>query len=134
MHGSPASKYDNRDLWKKFDYHDSGIIGEPYFDFLTPENLNKGMLYFTDTARMWDGGKYNVRDKAFIAEKTSTQNKVHIHSTFDLINWLEKNDAPNTIMITSHPQRWTDNLFDWLVELISQSLKNKLKRLFLISH
>ena len=30
MHGSPRSKYDNKDIWKKFDYRELGIIGEPY--------------------------------------------------------------------------------------------------------
>ena len=32
MHGSPLSRYDNRDLWKYINYRDYGIIGEPYFD------------------------------------------------------------------------------------------------------
>jgi hypothetical protein len=32
MHGSPLSNWDNRNLWKRYDYHDYGIIGEPYFD------------------------------------------------------------------------------------------------------
>ena len=32
MHGSPRSKYDNKDLWKKYDYHTLGLLGEPYFD------------------------------------------------------------------------------------------------------
>ena len=27
MHGSPRSKFDGRDLWKDYDYHDYGIIG-----------------------------------------------------------------------------------------------------------
>ena len=32
MHGSPRSPYDAKDLWKCHDYHELGIIGEPYFD------------------------------------------------------------------------------------------------------
>ncbi|WP_367328594.1 hypothetical protein, partial [Lentimicrobium sp.] len=32
MHGSPLSPYDNRDLWKKYDYRELGILGEPYRD------------------------------------------------------------------------------------------------------
>jgi len=32
MHGSPLSKWDNRDLCKRYNYRDFGIIGEPYFD------------------------------------------------------------------------------------------------------
>ena len=58
MHGSPLSKYDNRDLWKNFDYHDLGIIGEPYFDI----DFNE-VMYLTDTGRRWDGDKVSIRDK-----------------------------------------------------------------------
>lgn len=32
MHGSPLSKYDNKDLWKAYDYKNLGLIAEPYFD------------------------------------------------------------------------------------------------------
>ena len=32
MHGSPLSKFDNKDLWQHYDYRSYGIIGEPYFD------------------------------------------------------------------------------------------------------
>ena len=44
MHGSPLSKWDNRDLWKKYDYRDFGIIAEPYFDI----DFNE-VFYITDT-------------------------------------------------------------------------------------
>jgi len=58
MHGSPLSKWDNRDLWKKYDYRDYGIIAEPYFDVDFRE-----VLYLTDTGRRWDGDEVSVRDK-----------------------------------------------------------------------
>jgi len=58
MHGSPFSKYDNRDLWKYYDYRDFGIIAEPYFDI----DFSK-VLYLTDTGRRWDGDFVSVRDK-----------------------------------------------------------------------
>jgi hypothetical protein len=32
MHGKPLSKYDNKNLWKHYNYRDYGIIAEPYFD------------------------------------------------------------------------------------------------------
>lgn len=57
MHGSPLSKYDNRELWKIYKYKDYGILGEPYFDI----DFSK-VLYLTDTGRRWDG-KGSVRDK-----------------------------------------------------------------------
>ena len=46
MHGSPTSKHDSRDLWKKYNYKDFGLIGEPYFDVDF-----SNMLYLTDTGR-----------------------------------------------------------------------------------
>ena len=58
MHGSPLSKWDNRDLWKKYDYSDFGILGEPYFDILETD-----ISYLTDTGRSWDGRKISIRDK-----------------------------------------------------------------------
>jgi hypothetical protein len=123
MHGSPTSKYDNRLLWEKYNYRDLNILGEPYLDFFKQEESNK-IIYFTDTARMWDGDKYNVRDKSaglFFPEK------LHVHSTFDLIRWIKESDNQLPVMVTVHPQRWTSNKVDWYRELIGQTLKNKIK-------
>jgi hypothetical protein len=36
---------------------------------------------------------------------------------------------PNKIMITFHPQRWTDNSVRWIKELLMQSVKNMVKRI-----
>ena len=126
MHGSPTSKFDNRDLWKAADYHDYKVIGEPYFDFLNIKDVE----YFTDTARMWNGEKYNVRDKSINNDFTNEINK-NIHSTFDLINWINTSENSNPVMITTHPQRWTDNKFEWTLEYIGQNLKNIIKRIII---
>ena len=64
MHGSPLSKWDNRDLWKRYDYKDFGIIAEPYFDLDFDE-----VFYLTDTGRRWDGDAFNVRDKVETLER-----------------------------------------------------------------
>jgi len=61
MHGSPRSGYDNKALWKKYNYKDLDIIGEPYIDM----DFNK-VLYLTDTGRRWDGQKVSIRDKVEI--------------------------------------------------------------------
>ena len=58
MHGSPRSRFDNKAIWKKYNYRDYGIVGEPYFDI----DFMK-VLYLTDTGRRWDGDKVSVRDK-----------------------------------------------------------------------
>ncbi|MFO8089187.1 MAG: hypothetical protein R6U13_05065 [Desulfatiglandaceae bacterium] len=58
MHGSPRSRWDSRDLWKRYDYRKLEIIGEPYLDV----DFND-VFYLTDTGRRWDGWKVSVRDK-----------------------------------------------------------------------
>jgi hypothetical protein len=64
MHGSPLSKWDNRDLWKRYDYRDYGIIAEPYFDLDFDE-----VFYLTDTGRSWNNSKASVRDKVGTLER-----------------------------------------------------------------
>lgn len=128
MHGSPMSKFDNRILWKKYDYHKLGLIAEPYFDL----DFNK-TFYITDTGRRWDGDKVNVRDK-FLSVNSLTNSqfqKLRYHTTHDITNAIQKDDFPRQFMITFHPQRWTDSNFKWIQELVGQNLKNQVKR-FLI--
>lgn len=127
MHGSPTSHFDNRNLWQHYSYREMGIIGEPYLNFLKKENV----VYFTDTGRCWDGEKYNIRDKA---EKTiaSPLSRKKIHSTVDLIEWIKQTDIRQPVMITTHPQRWTNHAENWMKEYVLQSGKNVVKR-FLIA-
>jgi len=131
MHGSPTSKWDNRNLWKTYNYHDYEIIGEPYFDFINNNSeLNPEIFYFTDTARMWDGDKYNVRDKMNTDSSSIKSVKravFRVHSTFDFVNWLKSKPTTDVIMITTHPQRWSNNTVGWIHELIMQTIKNFVK-------
>ncbi len=83
MHGSPRSKYDNRDLWKKYNYRDFGIIGEPYFDMDFDD-----VFYLTDTGRRWDGWKVSVRDKVPQQERWVGEGLV-FRSTHDIIRAIE---------------------------------------------
>jgi len=130
MHGSPMSKYDNRDMWKERNYREFGIIGEPYFDV----DFSK-VMYLTDTGRRWDGEKVSIRDKVrgdrsgvWVEEKSIVFKKLpRLHSTKDLINALWKNQLPDQIMLTIHPQRWTDEWGPWVWELVSQKVKNVVK-------
>jgi len=160
MDGCPWSKYDNKDLWKTYNYRDFGIIGEPYFDI----DFNK-VFYLTDTGRMWDGARYSVRDKVLVdsgqfsvdssemvvpiaigssgeivdgsgKNKLSTTNyqlSTTFHSTNDIIESIEFGNFPSQVMITTHPQRWTDNKMEWIQELILQRVKNVVKKFLIIS-
>ena len=76
MHGSPRSPWDSKDLWKKYNYRDYGIIGEPYFDI----DFSK-VLYLTDTGRHWDGEKVSVRDK--VSAEGNLTDLYKFHSTSD---------------------------------------------------
>lgn len=122
MHGAPRSKYDSRDLWKHYDYHDYGIIGEPYFDV----DFSK-VFYLTDTGRRWDGFNVSVRDKIPVYQGQWAEKGWVYHSTNDIIKAIETKTLPNQLMMTTHPQRWTDHKVAWLEELVLQSAKNMVK-------
>jgi len=146
MHGSPMSRWDGRLLWKYYDYKDFGIVGEPYFDINFDE-----VLYLTDTGRRWDGGAVSVRDKGLgirneglgedtfegwkvkpvlgslmhmTPESIDFQNKFKFGSTQDIIKAAEKGELPDKMMMTFHPQRWTDKPIPWVKELVWQNMKN----------
>ena len=124
MHGSPRSKYDNKAIWEKYSYKSLGIIGEPYFDI----DFN-AVLYLTDTGRRWDGNKVSVRDKITIPEKFK---HIAFRSTKGIIDAVGRNTLPDKVMFTFHPQRWTDNPFEWSKEIVFQNSKNLVKKYFFV--
>jgi hypothetical protein len=117
MHGSPMSKYDSKELWKHYDYKDYEIIGEPYFDV----DFNM-VFYLTDTGRRWDGHNVSVRDRV------STNFKHSFHSTQEIIESAHKDELPDKIMFTFHPQRWNHNFYLWSKEFVFQNIKNIIKK------
>jgi len=120
MHGSPKSKYDNKDVWKHYDYKKYDIAGEPYFDL----DFSK-TFYLTDTGRMWDGHKVSVRDKVV------NHFGLTFHSTFEIIESIRNGKFPDKVMFNFHPQRWTDDSLLWLKEKNTQQIKNLAKYLLI---
>ncbi|MFN2262464.1 MAG: hypothetical protein ABR595_10410, partial [Psychroflexus sp.] len=118
MHGSPMSPHDSKDLWKKYNYRDYGIIAEPYFDVDF-----KKVFYFTDTGRRWDGNKVSVRDRV------NSGFDLSFHTTNEIIAAANERKLPDQIMFTFHPQRWNDDKIKWSKELLLQNAKNIIKRL-----
>ena len=129
MHGAPRSKYDGRDLWKHYDYHDFGIIGEPYFDV----DFAK-VFYLTDTGRRWDGFNVSVRDKIPVYQDQWVKKGWVYHTTDDIVKAIETGVFPQRLMMTTHPQRWTDAKGAWLMEKGMQSVKNVVKRVMVSKH
>ena len=124
MHGAPRSQFDSRDLWKAYDYHDFGIIGEPYYDVVFSK-----VFYLTDTGRRWDGFHVSVRDKIPVYQDQWIEKGWVYHNTDQIIEAVEGGLFPDRVMMTTHPQRWTDEKGEWLVELGMQSVKNVVKRM-----
>lgn len=115
MHGSPLSRFDNRELWQHYNYRDYGILAELYMD-----TDFDNMWYVTDTGRGWNS-RYNIRDKVKSAFS------IPVKDTFDLIHLFNRQALPDRIMITIHPQRWSINNIDWTKEIISQTVRNLFK-------
>lgn len=122
MHGSPLSPYDSRLLWGKYNYQDYGLFGEPYFDIDFTE-----VFYLTDTGRRWNSNKMNIRDKV----EHMSHARFLYRTTNHIIKALVKDELPDKIMITVHPQRWTDKPIPWINELIVQNIKNIVKSIFI---
>lgn len=125
MHGAPTSKWDGRKLWETYDYKKEGIIGEPYYDVDFSQ-----MFYLTDTGRCWDGYKVSVRDKIPQYQDQWTAQGLVYHHTWDVIHAIKEGRFPQQVMITTHPQRWTDKPLAWGKEMIMQTLKNIIKRIY----
>ena len=126
MHGAPTSKWDGKDLWKQYDYKTLGITGEPYLDTDFSD-----VFYLTDTGRCWDGYKVSVRDKIPGHQDEWTKAGLTWHTTPQLIAAIEQGRLPEHVMLTTHPQRWTNNRGAWYKEAITQKLKNIIKRILL---
>lgn len=128
MEGSPLSRYNNGHIWNHIDYKDYGIQCEPYFDI-----DYKNVFYLTDTGRKWNGYNFNLRDKIPEAQKRWKISGLIYHSTDEIISSVNSSQFPGTALITFHPQRWSNNVFRWMIELIFQSTKNIFKYMYLLS-
>ena len=126
MHGNPLTKWDNRDLWSKYDYKGFGLVGEAYLSF-------SDILYLSDTGRTWNP-KRKVKDW-LPSERSSNPNKAitsTIDGTDDLIG-LIREGHPETIYIVAHPERWDDRLVWWSVYFIQDLMINLLKSILIFA-
>ena len=110
MHGSPLSRHDNRDLWKRYDFKKFGIVGEAYLSI-------KDVNYFSDTGRSWSW-KNKMRD--FIPDK---KEETVVNTTDDLIE-LIKGDGVDKFYILAHPERWALNNIEWCFNYVKDYIFN----------
>ena len=118
MHGNPLTPWDNRMLWKKYDFRDYGIIGEAYLS-IDYQNI----IYLSDTGRNWSG-QYSLKDyfKDRI-DRTENRQDLRINSTDDVIKLINTKNFRRIYLLT-HPNRWNDCVSGWIKELMLQTLKN----------
>jgi hypothetical protein len=106
MHGSPLSPYDNRDLWRYYDFRQFNLLGETYL------SLDYGQLvYLTDTGRSWAKSRYNLRDK--VAQERPIPG---LKTTDDLISAIYDHRFTHVCILT-HPERWAQSTGEWIISL-----------------
>ncbi len=117
MHGRPLSKYDNRDLWKKFDIIDFDLKGEAFLSIDYSD-----IYYFTDTGRNWDMHQNNLRDKT-----ASKPFKENVKSTEELMQFLTAYSTSKFALIT-HPERWNNHRGKWIYSYSMDNGVNLVKK------
>lgn len=113
MHGSPLSRYDNRDLWNYYDIRDYGIEGGAYLSF-----QDSTLRYFTDTGRSWNGA-HSVRDVMHGVEPPIPS----VETTDDLIAWIITS-GEDRLYLTVHPERWAIRDGEWIAGFVKDLVVN----------
>ncbi|MBA2869070.1 hypothetical protein [Methanococcus maripaludis] len=121
MHGRPLSRYDNRDLWKKYNFKDYGIAGEAYLSICDDE-----ITYITDTGRNWNN-KSNLRDKSDWKSLSGNFN-----STDDLIQKITT-EKPEKLYINTHSERWSEKMGELFIGHIKDKIMNTGKKVIKIA-
>lgn len=126
MHGNPLTKWDNRDLWRKYEYDfkDSAIVGEAYLSF-------RNILYLSDTGRTWSP-KYKVKDLLPSDAGSEGPGRVEsrVKSTDDVIRLLESGRFHRVYLLT-HAVRWANSTPGWAISLLHDTAVNLVKRVVL---
>lgn len=118
MHGSPLSPYDNRDLWKTYDYRKYDLLGEAVLSV-------KGARYYSDTGRTWSG-KNSLRD--MLPDDSGIQNCPCLNTTDDLIAYIKSGDQV-PLYLTVHPERWALGNGEWIVWTLADCAMNAGKKI-----
>ena len=127
MHGNSLSKWDNRDLWKSYNFQDFGIIGEAYISI----DYSK-VLYLSDSGGSWNNSKVRIKDTV---DKNSLKLPGEIINTDTIIDIFKINDnnSIKQICLLAHPDRWNDSLDKWLFEYITKKFRNTGKILYMVT-
>lgn len=133
MHGSPLSRWDNKDMWIDAashkpqatgkpahtlpSYHEYGIIGDTSFDVNYDE-----VFYITDNGWGWNKTSSSVRDKV------DSRFDIPIDDTDDFLEQIGHGSLPAKILFNTHPDSFFEPYFPWLMNKLFIKSKNIVKR------
>jgi len=118
MHGRPFSRWDARDLWRRYDYRTVGVKCEAYRDLDWTH-----WRYFTDTGRGWNG-LANLRDFPIVEGALPL---LRMSGTGALAGFL-RSRTPD-VVISNHPERWTAGMLGWIQVLATDCAVSMAKRI-----
>lgn len=121
MHGNPLTRWDNRDMWREYDFRDSAIVGEAYLSF-------RDIVYLSDTGRTW-GPAYKVKDvlPSDVDNKGPNPPKPRVRSTDDIISLVES-ERLDRLYLLMHAGRWGDSMPEWVMSMVKDVAVNVVKR------
>lgn len=101
MHGSPLSRENNLTIWKHVDFERYGVK-----DCGLSHSWRR-FAYFTDAGRTFGATAANLRDTLGEADTPAS-----VRTTRQLADFV-RTAACDRIVISTHPERWSDEYIDW---------------------
>lgn len=120
MHSRPLSKWDNRLIFDKYDLSEFALTGETYRSI-----DHDSYLYVADSGRNWNSSRTVVWDKVDGCSIPKIEG-----GTRGLASYLSSNDLKIQLLI--HPNRWSDNMFTWTMQLAGDLVINTAKKMILL--
>lgn len=121
MHSRPLSKWDNRLIFDKYELGEFALTGEAYKSI-----DHNSYVYVADSGRNWNSSRTVVWDKVNGAELPRIEG-----GTPGLASYLADNDLKVQLLV--HPNRWSDNMLTWTLQLASDIAINTVKKMILLS-
>jgi hypothetical protein len=115
MHGSPLSREGNMTIWNHWKFADYDLR-----DCILSHDYT-GHAFFTDSGRTFGVSGANLRD-----ELGNADGYADVRSTQQLCEFLMARKA-DRIMISCHPERWSDAALDWSVQFAKDQAVNLIK-------
>jgi hypothetical protein len=118
MHGTPLSKYNNKDFGTYIKYDKYEISGDALLSI-------KDLQYFSDTGRGWNS-ENNIRDYIPNNKKIRL-----LANTDDLIDYISTCSDP-VIYINIHPNRWASTPTEWMFSYLEDFIFNVGKKVLML--